>query len=131
LTVLAQPRAEAAAMLDVSIAALKSLLQRAGAPLEQHTTRVEDIAEPVDAGTCLVLDRYMAAFEQSDMQAIEALLTEGTVLEMTGTATLFSGKTTCVPFIANRSVVASAQDRAGVGVALADRAGRRGRRREL
>jgi RNA polymerase sigma-70 factor, ECF subfamily len=102
--VLDQPRAEAAAMLDVSIAALKSLLQRARAQLEQQTTLVEDITEPIDARTRSVLDRYMTAFEQSDMQAIERLLAENATLEMTGTTTWFSGKTTCVPFIANQAI---------------------------
>ena len=102
--VLAQPRAEAAAMLDVSIPALKSLLQRARAQLQQQTLPVEEIAEPIDAQARVVLDRYMTAFEQSDMRAIEELLTENAVLEMTGTATWFSGKTTCVPFIANQAI---------------------------
>ena len=102
--VLAQPRAEAAAMLDVSIGALKSLLQRARAQLVQQTTREEDIAEPIDAQTRTVLDRYMTAFEQSDMRAIEALLTKDATLEMTGTTTWFSGKTTCVPFIADQAI---------------------------
>ena len=91
-------------MLDVSIAALKSLLQRARAQLEQHTTPVEDIAEPIDARTRMVLDRYTTAFEQSDLQAIERLLAKDAVLEMTGTTTWFSGKTTCVPFIANQAI---------------------------
>jgi RNA polymerase sigma-70 factor, ECF subfamily len=102
--VLAQPRAEAAAMLDVSIAALKSLLQRARAQLEQQTTPVEDIAEPVDEQARMVLDRYTTAFEQSDMEAIERLLAADAVLEMTGTTTWFSGKATCVPFIANQAI---------------------------
>ena len=44
--VLAQPGAEAAAMLDVSIAALKSLLQRARARLEQHTSPTRKSPSP-------------------------------------------------------------------------------------
>jgi RNA polymerase sigma-70 factor (ECF subfamily) len=102
--VLAQPGAEAAAMLDVSTAALKSLLQRARARLQQQTMPVEEIAEPSDAGARLVLDRYMTAFEQSDMQAIERLLADDAILEMTGTATWFSGKRACAPFIAAQAI---------------------------
>jgi RNA polymerase sigma-70 factor (ECF subfamily) len=102
--VLAQPGSEAAAMLDVSIPALKSLLQRARARLEQHTRPAEEIAEPSDQRARLVLDRYLTAFEQSDMQAIERLLADDAVLEMTGTTTWFSGKATCVPFIAAQAI---------------------------
>ena len=52
----------------------------------------------------VLLDRYMAAFEQSDMAAIERLLADDAILEMTGTATWFSGKATCVPFIAAQAI---------------------------
>ncbi|MFZ0388676.1 MAG: hypothetical protein WAL22_23635 [Solirubrobacteraceae bacterium] len=38
------------------------------------------------------------------MQAMEGLLTEDATLEMTGTTTWFSGKTTCVPFIADQAI---------------------------
>lgn len=102
--VLGQPRAEAAAMLGVSLPALKSLLQRARARLEQPAVSPEEIAEPSDARARLLLDRYMTAFEQSDMHAIDELLAEDAILEMTGTTTWFSGKTTCVPFISTQAV---------------------------
>ena len=65
---------------------------------------VEDIAEPTDARARLVLDRYMTAFEQSDMKAIKELLADDAILEMTGTTTWFSGKATCVPFIATQAI---------------------------
>jgi RNA polymerase sigma-70 factor, ECF subfamily len=102
--VLARPGAEAAAALGVSVAALKSLLQRARARLAQQTMTDEQLAEPTDARARRVLDRYMDAFEQSDIQAIERLLADDAVLEMTGTATWFSGKATCVPFIAAQAI---------------------------
>ena len=38
------------------------------------------------------------------MQAIERLLADDAVLEMTGTTTWFSGKATCVPFIAVQAI---------------------------
>ena len=102
--VLAVPGAEAAAILDVSLPALKSLLQRARARLQQQSVPVEEIAEPIDVQARLVLDRYMNAFEQSDMPAIEELLADDAILEMTGTTTWFSGKATCVPFIATQAI---------------------------
>jgi hypothetical protein len=102
--VCAQPGAEAAEVLGVSVAALKSLLQRARARLEQHTVSDEELAEPTDERARRVLDRYMAAFEQSDMPAIERLLADDAVLEMTGTTTWYSGKARCVPFIATHGI---------------------------
>jgi RNA polymerase sigma-70 factor (ECF subfamily) len=97
--VLSLTPAGAAEVLDVSVAALKSLLQRARSRLARESLSDQDLAEPSDKGARRVLDRYMAAFEQSDMAALERLLAEDAALEMTGTATWFSGKATCVPYI--------------------------------
>ena len=91
-------------MLDVSIAALKSLLQRARAELEQQTTLVEEHHRAPRRRTRSVLDRYMTAFEQSDMHSHRAAAREDAILEISGTTTWFSGKTTCVPFIANQAI---------------------------
>jgi RNA polymerase sigma-70 factor, ECF subfamily len=102
--VLARPGAEAAAALGVSVAALKSLLQRARARLAQLAVTDEQLAEPTDARARRVLDRYMAAFERSDIEAIERLLADDAILEMTGTATWFSGQAACVPFIAAQAI---------------------------
>jgi RNA polymerase sigma-70 factor, ECF subfamily len=102
--VCAQPGAEAAEVLGVSVPALKSLLQRARARLEQHTVSDEQLAEPTDRRARRVLDRYMAAFEDSDMGAMERLLADDAVLEMTGTTTWYSGKSTCAPFIAAQGI---------------------------
>jgi RNA polymerase sigma-70 factor, ECF subfamily len=102
--VLALPGADAAAALDVSLPALKSLLQRARARLQRHTVVDSDLAEPTDNRAIRILDRYIAAFEQSDMAAIEQLLAADAVLEMAGTTTWFSGKSTCVPFIASEAI---------------------------
>jgi RNA polymerase sigma-70 factor, ECF subfamily len=102
--ILDQSGAEAAEVLGISVPALKSLLQRARARLDQHTITDEQLADPTDKRARSVLDRYMAAFEQSDIAAIERLLADDAILEMTGTATWFSGKATCVPFIATQAI---------------------------
>jgi RNA polymerase sigma-70 factor (ECF subfamily) len=102
--VLALPAADTAELLDVSVVAVKSLLQRARARLADVSLTDDDLAEPTDDGARRVLDRYLAAFEQSDVAAIERLLADGSVLEMTGTTTWFSGKVTCVPFIAAQAI---------------------------
>ena len=97
--VLSLTPAEAAEALEVSVTAAKSLLQRARARLAREPLSVEDLAEPSDKGARDVLDRYMAAFERSDMPALERLLAEDAALEMTSTTTWFAGKATCVPFL--------------------------------
>jgi RNA polymerase sigma-70 factor, ECF subfamily len=101
---LAVPAAEVAELLDVSVVAVKSLLQRARARLANQSLTDDDLAEPTDDGARRVLDQYLAAFEQSDVAAIERLLADDAVLEMTGTTTWFSGKATCVPFVATQAI---------------------------
>jgi RNA polymerase sigma-70 factor (ECF subfamily) len=102
--VLGLPAAEAARILGVSPAAVKSLLQRARARIDQAALTDADIAEPTDAGAGRVLDQYIDAFRRSDPAAIERLLADDAVLEMTGTSTWFSGKATCAPYIAEQAI---------------------------
>jgi RNA polymerase sigma-70 factor, ECF subfamily len=102
--VLGLPAAEAAGLLGISVAAVKSLLQRARARIGQAALSDADIAEPTDEGARRVLDQYIAAFERSDPAAIKRLLADDAMLEMTGTTTWFSGKATCAPYIAAQAV---------------------------
>ena len=64
----------------------------------------ESLVEPTDPWARRVLDRYLAAFEQSDIAEMERLLADDAILEMTGTRTWFSGKATCAPFIAAQAI---------------------------
>ena len=96
--------AEAAEALEVSVPAVKSLLQRARAGVAAAALTDADLAEPTDEGARRVLDQYLAAFERSDLEAIKQLLTDDAVLEMTGTASWFSGKATCQRFIAGQAI---------------------------
>jgi RNA polymerase sigma-70 factor, ECF subfamily len=102
--VLGRPASEAAEVLDISIGAVKSLLQRAKVRLDRESLTDDEFAEPADEGARRVLDRYMHAFERSDMAEIERLLVDDAILEMTGTTTWFSGKATCGPFIAAQAI---------------------------
>jgi RNA polymerase sigma-70 factor (ECF subfamily) len=102
--VLALPVAEAAKLLDVSVVAMKSQLQRARARLAGVALTDADLAEPTDEEARRVLDRYLAAFTISDLAAIRGLLADDAVLEMTGTTMWFAGKTTCMPFIADQAI---------------------------
>lgn len=101
---LGRPAIETAEVLDVSIGAVKSLLQRARTRLARESLTDDEFAEPADEGARRVLDRYMSAFERSDMAEIERLLVDDAILEMTGATTWFSGKATCAPFIAAQAI---------------------------
>jgi RNA polymerase sigma-70 factor (ECF subfamily) len=98
------PAAEAAEVLQVSVPAVKSLLQRARARIASAGPREADLAEPTGAGARRVLDQYLAAFASSDLAAMKRLLADDAVLEMTGTSTWFAGKATCTRFIAAQAI---------------------------
>jgi RNA polymerase sigma-70 factor, ECF subfamily len=98
------PASEAAEILQISVAAVKSLLQRARARIASAALSDADLAEPTDEEARRVLDRYMAAFGRSDTAAIKRLLADDAVLEMTGTSTWFSGKATCTRFITEQAI---------------------------
>jgi RNA polymerase sigma-70 factor, ECF subfamily len=102
--VLALQAAEAAGLLDVSVAAVKSLRQRARAQLAEVSLTDDNLVEPNEDGARRLLDRYLTAFTHSDVAAIERLLADDAALEMTGTTTWFSGKATCLPFIAAQAI---------------------------
>jgi RNA polymerase sigma-70 factor (ECF subfamily) len=79
--VLAWSAAEAAELLDTSVASVNSALQRArvtlaGADLSGDTFR------PLDSEQTELLDRYVKAFEGYDMEALTSLLHEDVTLNM-------------------------------------------------
>ena len=67
-------------MLDTSVAAVNSALQRARAGLPGRAEH--EIVEPADRTVRELVDRYVAAFEAADVDALVALLTADAVLEM-------------------------------------------------
>ncbi|GAB2997916.1 sigma-70 family RNA polymerase sigma factor [Amycolatopsis acidiphila] len=102
--VLAWPAAEVAAALGLSTAAVKSLLQRARGRLAELEPAGARIAEPSEPAARAVLEKYVAAFENSDPHALERLLREDATLEMTPARTWFAGRATCLPFIAAQAI---------------------------
>lgn len=80
--VLAWKAAEAAELLDTSVASVNSALQRARATLAEHQGSATDTADPLDEGQRGLLERYVAAFEGYDMAALTALLHEDAVMTM-------------------------------------------------
>jgi RNA polymerase sigma-70 factor (ECF subfamily) len=97
--VLDLPAADVAQMLDMSVPAVKSALQRARARLEQVAPQADELAEPTEAQSLVLLDQYVTAFEQSDLALLERALRTDAALEMTSSGTWFSGKRNCLRFI--------------------------------
>lgn len=86
--VLSLNAAEVAAVLDLSVAAVNSALQRARSRLPaDHDTFVE----PPETRERELLDRYVAAFENADVTGLMAVLTEDATFEMPPLVTWFRG----------------------------------------
>ena len=91
--------AEVAALLDLSVAAVNSALQRARARLPaDHAS----LAEPSEPRQRELLERYVAAFENADVQGLVAVLTEDAMFEMPPFPTWFSGRADVGAFLGAR-----------------------------
>jgi RNA polymerase sigma-70 factor, ECF subfamily len=102
--VLAFPAAEVAAMLEVSVTAVKSALQRARARMKDVAPSADEIIEPSEPRARELLDLYMAAFEKADVSLLEVALREDAALELVGSRNWFAGNTTCLPFLAAQAL---------------------------
>ncbi len=97
--VLAFPAAEVATMLDTSVPAVKSLLQRARARLDEVAPADQRLDEPTEPEEKALLDKYIAAFQNADIGLLEEALREDAALEMVGSRTWFAGNETCLAYI--------------------------------
>ncbi|WP_328441361.1 sigma-70 family RNA polymerase sigma factor [Streptomyces sp. NBC_00457] len=100
--VLAWRAAEVAAFLGTSTAAVKSTLQRARARLDEVAPDEDLVVEPEGVADREVLDRYVAAFENADMDALAELLQDGVELEMPPHLEWFSGRKNVLRFLEPR-----------------------------
>ncbi len=91
--------AEVAGALDTTPAAVNSALQRARARLEGAGE--DQIDEPSDLDRRALIDRYVTAFENADVAALERLLTDDAVLEMPPVLNWFVGREAYGRFIAH------------------------------
>jgi RNA polymerase sigma-70 factor (ECF subfamily) len=99
--VLGFPAAEVAAMLSTSTAAVKSTLQRARARLEEVAPAPERVSEPTEPHAQALLGQYIAGFENADTVALETALRSDAAIELVGTRTWFSGRVTCLRYLAH------------------------------
>jgi RNA polymerase sigma-70 factor (ECF subfamily) len=99
--VLGFPAAEIASMLGTSTAAVKSTLQRGRARLDEAAPAPERIIEPTEPRARELLGQYIAGFENADITALEKALRADAAIEMVGTRTWFSGRVTCLRYLAH------------------------------
>lgn len=100
--VLAWRAPEVASLLGTSTAAVKSSLQRARARLDEVAPDEDLVVEPAGAADREVLDRYVSAFENADMEALLGLLQDGVELEMPPHLEWFGGKKDVLRFLRAR-----------------------------
>jgi RNA polymerase sigma-70 factor (TIGR02960 family) len=93
--VLAFPAADVAAMLDTSVAAVKSSLQRARARLAEVAPSPDDVVEPAAPQARRLLDAYVIAFETGDVKVLTAVLRADATLEVLPGRAWFAGKVAC------------------------------------
>jgi RNA polymerase sigma-70 factor, ECF subfamily len=99
--VLAFPAADVAAMLDISVAAVKSSLQRARARMAQAAPGPDDVAEPTAPEARRLLDAYVMAFETGHVEVLTAVLRAEATLELVPGGAWYAGKVTCSRVLAD------------------------------
>ncbi|MFJ6832184.1 sigma-70 family RNA polymerase sigma factor [Streptomyces sp. NPDC091209] len=98
--VLAWPAIEVAEALGTSTASVNSALQRARARLGEAGLTEDEVTEPPDHEQRAVIDRYLRAFEDADLDTLRTLLTQDVVLEMPPVLNWYVGPDAYVAFIA-------------------------------
>lgn len=107
--VMAFSAADAAAILDTTVPAVRSSLQRARARMRQLDTGPVGVIEPADPRARALVEAYVAAFEQSDPALLSRALSDDAALETIGSRVWFKGRSTCVPYL-TRQVLGTAGD---------------------
>ncbi|MDF3071613.1 MAG: polymerase factor sigma-70 [Polyangiaceae bacterium] len=90
---------ETAEILDTTVAAVKSGLQRARAQLDRTALESEALLEPTDARAQELLDGYIAAFERADVQLLVDVLRADATLEATPFGDWRSGRVNCIDLL--------------------------------
>jgi RNA polymerase sigma-70 factor (ECF subfamily) len=100
--VLAMPAAEAAPLLEMTVASVNSALQRARAQLAAAAPSADGagLAQPTDDTSRDLLDRYMAAFTMMDVEALKGTLREDALLQMPPFPQWFLGREPIGEFMA-------------------------------
>ncbi len=97
--VLSWSAAEIADTLDISVPAVKSLLQRARRRLDELDLEGERLEAPDLELERVLLDRYITAFEAGDFAAIREVIHDDFSLEAVPHPVWFKGVHVCIPFL--------------------------------
>lgn len=90
--VLAFSAAEAAEVLDTTVASVNSSLQRARATLHEAGVLEESVAAPSQAQQRASVERYMEAFAKADIEGLKRLLAHDVIMEMPPMVNWFVGR---------------------------------------
>jgi RNA polymerase sigma-70 factor (ECF subfamily) len=104
---------EVADLLDITVAAVTSALQRARMTMKTHHPRLRaDAVQPVDdAETATLLERYVRAWEAADVTCLVALLRDDAVLTMPPDGAWYRGAANIAAFIATQIFAGDARGR--------------------
>jgi RNA polymerase sigma-70 factor (ECF subfamily) len=84
--------AEVASLLDASVIAVNSTLQRAREQVRELSIRPDEAREPAARADQALVDRYAKAIEDADAPALVALLAEDATFEMPPMPAWFRGR---------------------------------------
>lgn len=101
--VLAWTSAEVADLLETSVPAVNSLLQRGRATLrtgEEPTAGRRPAGRPLDSRDREVIDKFMRAWQRCDIPALAELLREDAIMRMPPDATVIRGRAQIAAFFA-------------------------------
>jgi RNA polymerase sigma-70 factor (ECF subfamily) len=99
--VLSFSAAEVAGMLDTSVAAVKSSLQRARAGIARAAPTPDDVVEPRAPETQRLLDAYVLGFETANVDVLTAVLRADATLELVPARAWYAGKASCSQVLAS------------------------------
>jgi RNA polymerase sigma-70 factor (TIGR02960 family) len=94
------PAADVADMLNISVAAVKSRLQRARTTLNRAAPVAEDVVEPTAPEARRLLDTYVRAFETAHVELLTTVLRADASLELVPSRAWYAGKLACVQVLA-------------------------------
>ena len=100
--VLAYSPAETAQLLDTSVAAANSLLQRARTTISTHhgTSSGEGSGRPLDATEQQIMQRFVDTWQRRDIPGLAALLAEDAILRRPPQRAEFAGRDQITDFFA-------------------------------